>query len=113
MFEPQFVHEPLPQGRSALFHEFGDLHGIAYSLEGQARVALRESEVRNAVVLWGASEVLRERIGSQLPIREQTEQDLLVEKARSILAVLEESGFSAAWEEGRSLSIEQVVTRFT
>jgi len=60
-----------------------------------------------AVRLWGASDSLRERCGVSLFPVEWTEYEPVVTAARTHLS---EQTFAAAWAEGRSMTLEQVLS---
>jgi hypothetical protein len=55
------------------------------------------------VRLLGAAESLRELIGAPLPVPERTEYERTAALARS---AVDDAAFSAAWNEGRSLTWE-------
>ncbi len=60
-----------------------------------------------AARLWGAAEHLREVIGAPFPLIEYPMYERAVSLARLHLG---EKAFSIAWEEGRTMSLEQVLT---
>ncbi len=80
--------------------------GIAYSLEACAGLAVKESKPERAAVLWGTAEALREEIGLPLPPNERDQYDRDVAEVRQ---TLDETTFSAAWTQGRSLTLEQAI----
>jgi DNA-binding CsgD family transcriptional regulator/tetratricopeptide (TPR) repeat protein len=90
----------------ALSRELGSKHLIALDLEALGLLAARQKAPRWAVQLWGAVEVLREVTAKPiapvlLPLYEEA-----VSEAR---AQLEEEAFAAAWQEGRTMPLEQVI----
>jgi predicted ATPase/DNA-binding SARP family transcriptional activator len=87
--------------------KLGDRRGVTESLEGMAAVMMAQSETQQAVRLWGAAHVLRERIGAPLPLRERKKYDQHLEQACSVLG---EDAFSIAWEGGHAMTWEQAVT---
>ena len=89
----------------ALFHELGDRSGMAYCLEGLASASATDAPVP-AASLWGASERLREELGSPLSPTERSDQEQRVTAAR---AALGEAAFATAWAAGRALPLEQVI----
>jgi hypothetical protein len=89
-----------------LRRELGDKLGIAYSLEEFAALALAQEWVKRAATLWGAAEVLRERIGTALPPRDRPEYDRSLAFAWRALG---EEAFAAAWAEGRAMTSEQAI----
>jgi predicted ATPase len=89
----------------ALRKEMGDKHGIAVSLERVASVVAGPRPV-HAARLFGAAQTLREAIGAPTPPVERAEYDQHIAATRSHLS---ESEFEAAWAEGRSVPLKQVV----
>jgi predicted ATPase/DNA-binding XRE family transcriptional regulator len=86
--------------------ELGDRHGAAFVLEELASFASAEGEPSVAARLYGASEAIREEVGSPLSPAERVRYDANVSKARS---ATEEAAFDAAWEEGRALPLKEVL----
>ncbi|MDQ5852092.1 MAG: tetratricopeptide repeat protein, partial [Chloroflexota bacterium] len=84
--------------------------GIAYCLEGLAAVAgaLATAPEHGAWAAWlfGAAEVLRERLGSPLYAAERAKYEEHVAAAR---AQLGEAAWEAAWAEGRAMPLEQAI----
>ena len=78
--------------------------GVAENLKETAAVLLALSETRNAARLWGASQSLRESIGSPMAPLEKERHDGLLEQARRALG---ENAFAAAWNEGYALTWER------
>ena len=95
----------------AIFQELGNNYFIAYSLEALAEVFLRESQAREAVILWGVADALRESAGSPLVPSEQTKHLQRLERAQSLLG--DARAFAVAWEEGRGLTVEQAMAYAT
>ncbi len=82
----------------------GDQWGIAYSLEGLAGVAHGQNQLSRAASLWGAASSLREAIGSSLSSVYQKEID---ERAAAARAALGDEAFSAAWDAGRAITLDE------
>ena len=82
----------------------GNKPGVARSLEGLAR-SLRSRPDR-AACLFGATATIREAVGEILPQPDQieNEQDLNVLRAE-----MGEHAFSAAWLEGRAMTLDQAI----
>src|SRR5579871_3168636 len=55
--------------------ELGDMRVIAESLEGMAALAEGQGQSERAARLWAAAEVLRDTIGSPLPLKDKEELD--------------------------------------
>jgi tetratricopeptide (TPR) repeat protein len=89
-----------------LRRERGDMVTTAQSLEDLAALAGRQGQYERAVQLLGAAEALAAPTGHTLPIAVAEEYERTVAAAR---AALSEEAFSAAWEAGRALTLEQAV----
>jgi hypothetical protein len=90
----------------AIFRELGDKEGIAQNLEGLAALAVARAQLVRAARLFGAAEGLREAMGAPLRSADRAEHDRSVAAAR---AALGEEAFTAAWAEGRAMSLEHTV----
>jgi DNA-binding CsgD family transcriptional regulator len=90
----------------ALSRELGEQFNISLSLEGLAGVLATQGELRWAAQLWGAAEVLREAIAIPLPPVDRPRYEQAVATAQ---AQLGEQAFAAAWQEGRTMTPEQVL----
>jgi hypothetical protein len=77
-------------------------------LEGLAAVTAEQGELVWAAHLWGAAEALREAIGTPVPPVSRLDYERVVAKAR---AQLGSETFARAWAEGRTMPLEQAVTR--
>ena len=89
-----------------LFRKIGSSCLFALSLDALADLNAKESKPERAVVLWGAVEALRRRIGSALSPREQETYDGTVAQAGQLLG---EEAFSTAWAQGSSMRLEQAI----
>ena len=78
----------------------------APGLEGLASVVAAQGEPAWAAQLWGRAEALRATIGSPMPPVEQAEYEQAVSIARAQLGT---KTFTAAWTEGRTMTLEQVL----
>jgi hypothetical protein len=81
-----------------------DRLGVTASLELLAAVATAQGRAERAARLFGAAEALRETIGAPLP---PAELAVYGRRREILLAALGETGFAAAWNEGRALPMEQ------
>jgi predicted ATPase/DNA-binding CsgD family transcriptional regulator len=79
---------------------------IAWCLEGMAGVATAQKRPEQAARLFGAAAALRKMIGAPRPpaFRSYHERNLAAVRER-----LGETKFTAAWEEGRSMTTEQAI----
>ncbi|GHO98766.1 serine/threonine protein kinase [Reticulibacter mediterranei] len=80
---------------------------LGIGLEGLASVVLVQGDAAWAVRLWGAAEVLREAIGAPLSLVERPGYEQAVATARNQLG---EQAFTVAWAQGRTMTLEQVLT---
>jgi predicted ATPase/class 3 adenylate cyclase/Tfp pilus assembly protein PilF len=91
----------------AIRHELGERRTMAYSLVGLAEVIAAIGDFLGAARIWGAAERLREEIGSPLAPNEETGYDRRVGAARAALG--NDAAFDHAWQEGRALSLDNVI----
>jgi ATP/maltotriose-dependent transcriptional regulator MalT len=80
---------------------------ILACLEGLADVVAAQGEPAWAARLWGAAEALRESIGFPIPPVYRPPYERSVTAAR---AQLGEKPFTVAWAQGRTMSVEQVLS---
>jgi hypothetical protein len=85
-------------GSQALFPACMEVVGMLLSAEGKAR---------EAAMRWGTAEALREELGAPLHPVERADYEQAVAAARRELG---EEAFAAAWAEGRTTLVEQVIT---
>jgi predicted ATPase/class 3 adenylate cyclase/DNA-binding CsgD family transcriptional regulator len=78
----------------------------AFCLEGLAGIVAAQGEHAWAAHLWGAAESLRERCGVPLSPLERADYEPAVAAARTQLGA---KAFDAAWTEGRSMTLDQVL----
>ncbi|MBI3660878.1 tetratricopeptide repeat protein [Candidatus Acetothermia bacterium] len=90
----------------AIRREIGDKSGIAYSLEGLAKVACLQEQTERAARLFGEMKVLRESIGAPLPPSDRTDYERHLATVR---ASLSEGAFANAWAQGRAMTLEQAI----
>jgi hypothetical protein len=95
------LHESL-----ALFRDLGSTLGISRCLEALAGVAGAQGQLERAARLFGAALALRGHAGASLWPADPTAQATDLEAARASLG---DQAFAAAWEEGRSMTVEQAV----
>ena len=86
--------------------EIGDKSGCAWCLERLSEVALGQRQAEKAVRLLAAAAALRLSIGSVIDPVDRTEYERMRGSLRSQLS---EQRFTAAWDEGRRLTLEQAV----
>ncbi len=77
-----------------------------FHLEGLAGVVSVQGELPWAARLWGAAEALRETQGTPLPPVQRAEYERSIAITRTQLG---EQAFAAAWAEGRTMTLEQVL----
>jgi len=79
----------------------------AFSLEGLARVVAAQGELVWAARLWGTAEALREALGTPIFSIHKAEYEQTVIAVRSALGT---RAFTAAWVEGRQMTLEQALS---
>lgn len=91
-----------------MFQEVGERAGVAFSLERFAALAATragEAQAQRAARLFGAAEALRQAVGTTLPPVDHSDYyDRAIAATR---AALGDEVFSAAWAEGRAMTLEQ------
>ena len=88
--------------------EHDDQPNIPLYVEGLAEVVAAQGEGAWAARLWGAAEAMREDIHAPLPAVFRTEYERAITDARTQVG---EKPFTAAWAQGRAMTLEQVLTR--
>jgi predicted ATPase/DNA-binding CsgD family transcriptional regulator len=84
-----------------------DERGTLHLLEALAAAATAQGQSVRAARLFGVAEAAHERLGASLSFFTRDDHDRAVARARSLLG---DTGFEAAWDEGRSMSVEQAIT---
>ena len=85
--------------------ELRDERGIAYALEGFAWLAGAQGQARLAALLFGAANALRQSLRAPLPPADHP-YDPPISAARTELG---DDAFSAAWAEGRAMTLDEAV----
>jgi non-specific serine/threonine protein kinase len=75
-------------------------------LEGLARVASAQGDYKRAARLLGGVEELHKRLGYRRPLEIQASHDRHVASAR---AALGDTAFAAAWGEGQSMTLQEII----
>ncbi|MDH5643608.1 MAG: adenylate/guanylate cyclase domain-containing protein, partial [Gemmatimonadota bacterium] len=88
------------------WQRLGHRAAVANQLECLAFIAKVREQPEHAAKLFGAAEILREKINIQMSQFEQVEYDQQVKELR---AGMNESEFASAWAEGRSMTMEQAI----
>jgi predicted ATPase len=89
-----------------LARELGNNHLAVESLEPLGDVAAARHEPERAARLWGAADAWRGANGVPLPPVERQRHERMIAEARQ---QLDEATWTAAWEEGRAMSLEQTI----
>jgi len=79
---------------------------IPFYLEGLAQVVAAQGEGAWAARLWGAAHAMRESMNAPLPMVFRMEYEQAIATAR---AQMGEKLFTAAWTQGRAMTLEQVL----
>ncbi len=88
----------------AFFRDLGDTRNLIKCLEGLGGVCAAEGNAQKAARLYGASEALRQALGTPLPTSYRADYERNLSTLRT---QLDESSLSAAWAEGRALTMQQ------
>jgi DNA-binding CsgD family transcriptional regulator len=86
----------------------GDRFGVAESLCGLAWAASRVGAAEQAAVWFGAAESLWRATGGALPHEYAQEQNQALQTSREALG---QEAFAQAWERGRDMPLDEVVSR--
>jgi tetratricopeptide (TPR) repeat protein len=87
--------------------EFHDDWLYAYCLEGYASTIAKQGKCAWAARLWGEAESLRDRCGMPLLPLDRVDYEPAVAAVRTQLG---EQAFATAWVEGRTMTLEQVLS---
>jgi predicted ATPase len=88
----------------------GDLWRCASVLEALAALALDDGQPARAALYLGATEALRERLGTPVPACERPAHDTCLVRG---LALMGAGGFQAGLERGRRLGVDQAISMAT
>jgi non-specific serine/threonine protein kinase len=89
----------------AVYRQLGHDRGIAICLAGFAGLAGAVGEPEHAARLFGAAATLSETVAALWPADRADYE----ENVARVRAALGQGAFAAAWEEGRTLSLEQAL----
>jgi DNA-binding CsgD family transcriptional regulator len=89
-----------------LHHQIGDVAGIASSLESLAGLAVDGERWELAARLFATAQTVLDNVGYARPRPDQARQKCDLDHVRAAMG----KGFSAAWDEGASLSADEAVT---
>jgi predicted ATPase/class 3 adenylate cyclase/uncharacterized protein HemY len=89
-----------------MFRETGNHWNIAYSLEAFAALAVAQQDMQRAARLFGATESFYSLLRFLMSPMERDNHD---RDLAATTAVLDEEDFSALWDEGRAMTMEQAV----
>jgi ATP/maltotriose-dependent transcriptional regulator MalT len=90
----------------AVAREIWDRRRIAECLEGFAELATERGENERAAWLLGAAQALRDATGSAV---EPVDRSIYDRSTAAVHQALGESGFTAAWDAGRSAPLDQAL----
>lgn len=92
--------------------EVGDRANIAYCLEGLAAVAAGRGEFVRAARLLGGAHALFEAVGARI-YTYRPDKSLREQTLAAVQAQLDEDSWAAAWEEGKAMSMGDIVALAT
>ena len=91
----------------ALVHAVGNQVFLAFYLEGLASVSAFQGQRAQAARLWGAVEGLRKALDAPVPtVMQRTYEQL----RQQVQCQLGEEAFNTLWDQGRTMTHEQVLT---
>ena len=108
----QVLHGELDQGAThlkkalSLYCQINNIYFIGNCILGLAGAANGRHQPLQATRLFGAREAIHESIGSKLDAGLQPIYASLVAQTRAMLG---ESAFASAWEEGRAMTLDEAV----
>jgi predicted ATPase/DNA-binding SARP family transcriptional activator len=79
---------------------------VAQHLEGFAVLAVAQKHLERAARLFSRSQVLHAPFRFEMSAKERAEHDEAIATARSVLG---EDAFSAAWEEGKKMTLDEAI----
>jgi tetratricopeptide (TPR) repeat protein len=98
---------PLFEEGLALSRELGNKMFIAFYLEGLASTVAAQAQAAWAAQLWGAAERLRQTINAAVPPLMRFTYEHFV---TNLQVQLGEEAFRALWDQGRTMTLDQVLT---
>jgi predicted ATPase/DNA-binding CsgD family transcriptional regulator/Tfp pilus assembly protein PilF len=90
----------------ALHSEVGDKAGVVEALEGLAELSGEDGDLRRAVRLLAAAQLLREQLGYVVPPVDRHRHERVVSSLRERLSAEE---FASSWNDGLGLAMERAV----
>ena len=90
----------------SIFQKIENDYFIAFTIIGFAGLANGRNDPKRAACLLGAAEIIFESIGSLLEEGSRRIHSAIVAQTKSMV---DERSFSAAWADGKSLTINQVI----
>ena len=89
-----------------LFHTLGVRNAIAYCLEMLAGIDMEQNRLREATVLFGAADKLREVLGTPIESFNEDRYRANLERCRNGIG---DEAYAAAWKEGREMPLDDAV----
>lgn len=86
--------------------ELGIQRTACTMLEAWAQLDYLEQQPERATQIWGATEALREAIGSPQPPKAREDRDSALDAIRKAIGDIE---FATAWQQGRAMTLEQAI----
>ncbi len=90
-----------------VWQKLGHRGAIAHQLESFAFVSVALQQAERAAQLFGAAEILREKIGMPMDPEERVEYDSQVASLRTSM---DEKALVSAWSTGRSMTMDQAIS---
>lgn len=98
--------EPLLREALGVFMRAGQKDGVAEAVQAMGRIAQKRGELGLAVHLYAGSEALRDELGIKVHPADRERYDRAIAKLKTALP---ETELRHEWEQGRRLSIEELV----
>jgi tetratricopeptide (TPR) repeat protein len=91
---------------ATLLQELGDRRNLVKCVEGLARIAVAHRQMDRAARLFGASEAVREKLGTPLPASYRANYERTI---AALTAQVDEEQMEKWWAEGRAMTFEQAI----
>jgi tetratricopeptide (TPR) repeat protein len=91
---------------ATLLQEWGDRRNLVKCVEGLAGIAVAHGQMEQAARLFGASEAVREKLGTPLPASYRVNYERTI---AALAARVDEEQMQKWWAEGRAMTFEQAI----
>lgn len=91
---------------ATLLQELGDRRNLVKCVEGLAGIAVAHGQMERAVRLFGASEAVREKLGTPLPASYRANYERTI---AALSAQVDKAQMEKWWAEGRAMTFERAI----